>query len=225
MKLIALPDLHERVDVLKTIENVIRRADLVLLPGDLANGHGAAGAASVITHVRALNPRVLAIPGNWDDEAAVALMTREGINLHRRHVIRDGCAFVGVGGALPSRRPSANRINEQDLAQALREAMNGVDPTLPLVLMCHQPPLNTRTDVAKSNRHVGSLAVREFIERVQPRICFTGHIHEGAGIDRIGRTLILNPGPLWEGWYGTAEINGQHVRARCHRVLLSHVSA
>ena len=49
--------------------------------------------------------------------------------------------------------------------------------------------------------HVGSTAVREFIDLYQPDICVTGHIHEAKGEDRIGRTHVLNPGPLSQGGY------------------------
>ncbi|MEL6527750.1 MAG: hypothetical protein AAFQ07_18785, partial [Chloroflexota bacterium] len=51
---------------------------------------------------------------------------------------------------------------------------------------------------SKSNQHVGSKAVRAFIERVQPLVCFTGHMHECVTIDRIGDTQIINPGPVWK---------------------------
>jgi Icc-related predicted phosphoesterase len=35
-------------------------------------------------------------------------------------------------------------------------------------------------------------------------VCFTGHIHEGVGIDTIGRCQVINPGPLREGRYAWA---------------------
>jgi Icc-related predicted phosphoesterase len=42
---------------------------------------------------------------------------------------------------------------------------------------------------------------------VQPLICFTGHIHEARGIDAIGRTKLINPGPLREGGYAYAVLH------------------
>ena len=41
---------------------------------------------------------------------------------------------------------------------------------------------------------VGSIAVRRAIERHQPLLGLHGHVHESDGIDRIGRTLCINPG-------------------------------
>ena len=42
--------------------------------------------------------------------------------------------------------------------------------------------------------HVGSVAVRQAIEKHQPMLGLHGHIHESSGFDKIGRTLCLNPG-------------------------------
>lgn len=45
---------------------------------------------------------------------------------------------------------------------------------------------------------VGSTALRETIERYQPLLGLHGHIHEGRGATRIGKTLCLNPGSMYE---------------------------
>jgi len=41
---------------------------------------------------------------------------------------------------------------------------------------------------------VGSVAVREAIQRYQPLLSVHGHIHESRGIWKSGRTLAVNPG-------------------------------
>jgi len=45
---------------------------------------------------------------------------------------------------------------------------------------------------------VGSKALREAIEKNQPLLGLHGHIHEGRGTTRIGKTLCINPGSLYE---------------------------
>jgi hypothetical protein len=45
---------------------------------------------------------------------------------------------------------------------------------------------------------VGSSAVRTAITRHQPLLSLHGHIHEAKGVTRIGRTLAVNPGSLYE---------------------------
>ena len=75
-----------------------------------------------------------------------------------------------------------------------------------LVLGLHAPPYDTQLDVApkidwetltvqgQDSAHVGSSAVREVIEEVQPILSLHGHIHESRAAVRIGRTLAVNPG-------------------------------
>lgn len=70
-----------------------------------------------------------------------------------------------------------------------------------MILVAHQPPRDTVNDVIHGGIHVGSIAVREFIEDQQPLACLTAHIHEGTGIDTIGRTKVVNPGPVRDGRY------------------------
>ena len=45
---------------------------------------------------------------------------------------------------------------------------------------------------------VGSTALRKAIEKYQPLLSLHGHIHEGRGATRIGKTLCINPGSMYE---------------------------
>jgi hypothetical protein len=45
---------------------------------------------------------------------------------------------------------------------------------------------------------VGSTAVREAIVEYGPVVSLHGHIHEGRGAVKIGRTLAVNPGSSYE---------------------------
>jgi Icc-related predicted phosphoesterase len=75
-----------------------------------------------------------------------------------------------------------------------------------LVLGLHAPPYDTQLDVApkidwetltvqgQDTAHVGSKAVREVIDEVQPIASLHGHIHESRAAVRLGRTLAINPG-------------------------------
>ncbi len=45
---------------------------------------------------------------------------------------------------------------------------------------------------------VGSRAVRDLIQEYQPLLGLHGHIHEGKGAIRLGKTLCINPGSMYE---------------------------
>ena len=61
---------------------------------------------------------------------------------------------------------------------------------------------------------VGSRAVRRAIEAFQPLISLHGHIHESRGIQRIGRTIAINPGSE----YTSGRIHGALIELRRDKV-------
>ena len=50
----------------------------------------------------------------------------------------------------------------------------------------------------QSIQPVGSTALREAILKYQPLLGLHGHIHEGRGATRVGKTLCINPGSMYE---------------------------
>jgi len=75
----------------------------------------------------------------------------------------------------------------------------------------HVPPYKSQLDEApeldenlrpvlagNSMKPVGSTALRKAIEETQPLLGLHGHIHEGRGATRIGKTLCINPGSMYE---------------------------
>jgi len=75
----------------------------------------------------------------------------------------------------------------------------------------HVPPYKSTLDDApeldkdlrpvlagQSLQPVGSIALREAIKKYQPLLGLHGHIHEGRGATRIGKTLCINPGSMYE---------------------------
>lgn len=189
--MVAFPDVHDRSDAFKTVRHVLADVDVILLPGDMTNG-SADHLHQLFDIIEPYNESILAVCGNMDTEGMNMWLAREGISLHRRHLMLDGIAFLGVGGALPFAGDYV--FSEAQFAQFLDEAWRGVPAGAPTILVCHQPPYGTQVDLAHG-QHVGSHAVRAFIERVQPLICFSGHIHDAVGIDRLGETYLVNPGP------------------------------
>jgi len=63
----------------------------------------------------------------------------------------------------------------------------------------HTPPDNTNLDQIQGGEHVGSMAVRLFIEQHHPYVTLHGHIHETVDVsgefkERIGDTISLSSG-------------------------------
>jgi len=70
------------------------------------------------------------------------------------------------------------------------------------ILICHQPPYGILDKVSGKygapkyyiGKHAGSKAILDYIKKYQPKYVFCGHIHEGEGKAKIGKTEIYNLG-------------------------------
>jgi Icc-related predicted phosphoesterase len=93
------------------------------------------------------------------------------------------------------------------IAQALDE-LSALGPADRTLFILHSPPRDTHCDRIASGAHVGSRAIRAFVERWQPPLVLSGHIHEAPRLsssyrDTLGRTVVVNPGQ-----FGTSRLCG-----------------
>ena len=105
--------------------------------------------------------------------------------------------FVSRGGQLaPYRFDPAQK--SPTIAEAL-DALAARTPPAETVFVLHSPPRETRCDMIGARAHVGSRAIRRFVDRHQPPLVLSGHIHESPRVsssyrDAVGRTVAVNPG-------------------------------
>ncbi len=207
MIILGLPDIHGSRKKLSKLSNQIAAADLVLLLGDITNFGYKPEMESIVAWVREINDRCLAVPGNCDHAETEEVLDALDINLNGKHKIINNLAFLGLGASLETPfKGTPFEVSESYLSGNLNKTLNGLDDGLPKILVSHQPPYNTTADAVNESLHVGSHSVRDFIEEHQPMLCFTGHIHEGRGIDSIGKTRIINPSPVFQGYYAYADV-------------------
>ena len=63
------------------------------------------------------------------------------------------------------------------------------------IYVVHTPPFATTLDRLQGGiTPIGSRALRAFIERRRPPLTLHGHVHESPGVERLGRTVCVNPG-------------------------------
>ena len=69
------------------------------------------------------------------------------------------------------------------------------------ILVTHQPPYRVLDKVTSKfapkdwqGKNAGSKTIRDYIVSKQPRYVFCGHIHEGKGVKKIGKTKVHNLG-------------------------------
>lgn len=194
-------DIHERVGGFNILEKEISSADLVVITGDLTQFGNEEKAGKVIEVVKGINSNILAQVGNLDSLEIDAYLTREGISIHGKGRVIEGTGIFGCGGSGPTPFHTPVEFTENEIKGFLERGYMDVKDAVIKILISHPPPVNTKVDMIKSGVHVGSKAVKEFIEKYQPDLCITGHIHESVGEDSLGKTKVINPGPFFEGGY------------------------
>jgi hypothetical protein len=207
MIVIGLADVHGNIASIKRMNDILEIADIILLVGDITNFGRQAEIKQVFTSVIHNMQKIRAVSGNCDYPEVDEWLSAQNVNLHGKGEKCNGIGFVGLGGSLITPFQTPNELTEDEIEHCLTKGYSQIPSNIPTILVSHQPPFKTKCDRISSGDHVGSFAVRRFIEKHQPRICFTGHIHESIGMDQIGDTYIINPGKLNKGHYAYAEIN------------------
>ena len=208
MKVIAFTDLHGNVTQFQLLDKEISAADLIILAGDITHFGRQDEVRQILQILMSFGKKILAVHGNCDFPEVLKEIQNENISVHGRLAELNNVQFLGLGGSIPCPGDTPSEYSEEELERILDNAHMQLKKDTDFVLIAHQPPLNTINDTIPGGRHVGSQAVRNFIEKYQPIACITGHIHEGIGIDRIGRTVIVNPGPFRSGNYTTFTLDG-----------------
>jgi uncharacterized protein len=158
--------------------------------------------------------RVVACPANddmfeIDDLLATARVVETG---DEEHPIQLGdYTMVSMGWTNPTPWDTFREAEEPELAQRIERALAAADDPSTTILNFHAPPYGSKLDNApalnpdltyvsggQALRPVGSTAVRDAVQRVQPLLSLHGHIHESRGATKIGKTLALNPGSSYE---------------------------
>jgi len=100
-------------------------------------------------------------------------------------------------------------LSEDELERKIENMASNVKNMETCIFNLHCPPFDTLIDkapqldetlkvVTRSGEKVmipvGSVAARNVIKKYQPLLGLHGHIHESRGVEKLGRTLCLNPG-------------------------------
>jgi Icc-related predicted phosphoesterase len=158
--------------------------------------------------------RCYVCPGNDDSPETDEVLRRSRrveVAEGRAVDLGDGFSMLSTGWSNITPWQTYRELPEPELAARI-EAMIPSDAEMGrTVFNFHCPPyasglddapevdedLNVK-DAGRSLIPVGSTAVREAILKHQPLLSLHGHIHEGKGVTRLGKTLSINAGSLYE---------------------------
>ncbi len=190
MRIFACTDIHERMELIKRFERIIKQEeiDVFICAGDFTIFDRST--KRVLEAFNNLKVPVVFIHGNHEDELGVRKLLKQFPNLHFVHATPfefKGFTFLGFGGG------GFNRI-EPEYDQIAKKHKNAFHEKT--ILLFHPPPYNTSLDAREEDWHVGVQTINDIIRAKQPLLAFCGHIHECFHLrDEIGSTIIINPGP------------------------------
>lgn len=120
-----------------------------------------------------------------------------------------GFEMLSVGFSTPTPWHTPRELSEEELSERIETLASRLrDPSM-AIFNLHCPPADTHLDQAAKldadlrpvvdasgpvMTSVGSVAVREVLERHQPLLGLHGHVHESPAIQRLDRTVCINPG-------------------------------
>lgn len=190
MRILAFSDLHRDLDQANRLTGMSADADVVVGAGDFASIHE--GLTETVDALAGIATPTVLVPGNnerLDDLREAAEGWDAATVLHGDSTEIGGQTFFGLGAGIPTTPWSwSYDLDEEGAAAAL------ADLTPDAFLVLHSPPKN-HCDSA-GDLHLGSVSIRDAIERVQPKTAVCGHIHEAWGQrSKIGETEVVNLGP------------------------------
>lgn len=199
MRILHVSDVHCAVARLR--EALEREAyDIVVVTGDFE----CESAARAL--VEGAQAPALAVTGNMDHAGVARVLRDAGILLDGEVVESSGILFAGVGGM-------DVKSSLEKLQRRLRSlGLHKVD-----VLLTHHPPKGA-ADRSFIGLRVGLHELRALDEALRPRLHLCGHVHESRGAERLGSTLVVNPGPVKAGYYAVIDLSPEGVSVRHARL-------
>ncbi len=228
MKILVISDIHDSLNNVKKLRNIER--DITIMLGDFVE-FGKPKIETVVTILEELASQTLTlyVPGNCDPpDATKDLNVKNTVNLHARYHTIDEYVFVGFGGSNPTPFNTPLEFPDDEIGNSLTNTINEViskniikreELNDRLILVTHAPPRDTALDKIQSGAHVGSASIRRVIESYMPKLGLHGHIHEASGMEMLGKTLIVNPGPLAWGRYVILELSDKKITCVQFRLL------
>jgi Icc-related predicted phosphoesterase len=160
------------------------------------------------------NIKYYVCPGNDDRfeidpfiEESECVENAEGKVIH----INNKYEMISTGWTNPTPWNTPRECSEEELAKKLENLISKVKNNATAIYAFHAPPYDSGLDYApridekleikhagKELVPVGSTSVYNAIRNHQPLLGLHGHIHESKAICKIGKTLCINPGSMYD---------------------------
>ncbi|MFB6246040.1 MAG: metallophosphoesterase [Candidatus Pacearchaeota archaeon] len=127
-----------------------------------------------------------------------------------------GYVFVGMRGhSNPGKVKSEAYRKHKKILEEIFRKFKKENREGKLIFVSHNSPYETKLDKITSKdapeevrgKHYGSKMAKRVLRKWQPVLSISGHIEEGKGKDKIGKTVAVNCGSVQNGDYALIELN------------------
>ena len=204
MKILVTGDLHAHNDVLDKMDSLFGQADAVIFDGDFAECFEPQTGKAALEKLCSKHETIFAVLGNCDNEDFMEELENQDVCVEKALVFHEGLGFAGSGGGTIFTGKTEFERTEDECLSDFDIVVNSVEQSgdeslwQSMILISHNPPVAEKLDSFDGEHHAGSQKFTDFIKVHKPLAVICGHIHEGAGIEKIGDTVMINPGSLGE---------------------------
>ncbi len=188
LRILAAGDIHGDPKISETLAEKAKKekVDLVILTGDLT---GMIQTKNIIKPFLERKQKVIFVPGNWESKTDAELLSKAYNikNLEDHYTIYKDVGIFGLGSSDWALFP-----DDAKLFRKLEKDFDKVKNLEKKIMISHLHAAGTKSELSGIPGNVG---VRRAIERFQPDLCITSHIHELEGVEeKIGKTRVVNVG-------------------------------
>ena len=193
MRILAFTDMHGSEKAFRKIKKKAKNADLILNCGDFTIFQQKL--LYWLKKFEALKKPMLVVPGNheMEDDLLHACRKLQYVKcmIDSGYVQGSLIVLAAEGNGFALQDPRFEKVAKGFRRILAQKENNGRS----FILMTHAPPHGTSLD-SLMDGHTGNKSIRDFIRQTQPLYSFHGHIEENScKKDKIGRTIVVNPGP------------------------------
>jgi len=189
-KILAIGDIHGDKGLVKKLAERAKRehVDLVILAGDLTFAE--MDTKDLIGPFIKAKTQVLLIPGNHESLATTNFLAEMYPNTKNIHGYSFKTGEVGIFGA-GSGDIGIFQIKDSEMFNLLKKGNDSVKDSKKKIMVTHLQPQGTL--IEKIGGFQGSKAIRKAIEKSQPDIAISAHLHNTGGIEeKIGKTKVIS---------------------------------
>jgi len=187
-KILAASDIHGDTSATEKLAKKAEKenVDLVILAGDIT---GIIETENLLRPFVEKRKKVLLLPGNWDSTEAIEFLSKYyGIeNVGNHYVKIDDIGVFGIGSP-----DWQMELDEKKTLDKLEKDFKKIKDLEKKIMVSHLHAAGTKSELSGIE---GEKSLRKAIEKFQPDIFLSGHIHEAEGLsEKIGKTRVYSVG-------------------------------